>query len=624
MAARETDGEIHPLVERHGIMRQFATAQFDARPEMARTNRMFVVGNPKTLLWPSLSGAEQEAKAVAKVAEAHAVTVTYPQRDARRRGSHPDRDAERIVTSLMTGEYQIIHIAAHGQYDPDPMRSGVVMSDRIFFTPAEVTRLPRVPELVFLNCCYLGQMGQPGPSSPDPRLASSLAEGFIRAGVRAVIAAGWAVDDKAGKTFATTFYEAFLSGVSFGAAVKAAREETRHRHRSTTWGAYQCYGNPDFSFGERQTPKRTADPVTLVTSNESLGALRTLASIARSMRFDDVAWVTDQLNATLGEASKAAMLGVIPQTMLKDGNLLAAAGDAAGELDLFENAIAFYDRALAAEKASAPFAAIEQLANLMARNAATKIAATGRVDEQTRKAFVEAEQWLDWLDQKLPKTPERRALRGSLYKRMAASLPDLRTQCLEKARDTYGIDPADAAAYQSLNALAIAFALADRSMLPALVERADEFWKALPGQQPGPDRDFWDVVKFPDTMLHRHVLRQSLDAPALAELTVSYAQACHARPSPRQWASVTDHVFFLQAMTADARLPCHNPATSAMLRELHTVLTTRDFESAVAGTTSAARKGRTNTATTKAATKARTRRPGKSSRARPLRRRPRR
>ena len=64
MASRGSDGQLHPLIESHGILRQFATERdYDARPEMARTNRMFVIGNPKTLLWPSLPGAEKEAAA---------------------------------------------------------------------------------------------------------------------------------------------------------------------------------------------------------------------------------------------------------------------------------------------------------------------------------------------------------------------------------------------------------------------------------------------------------------------------------------------------------------------------------------------------------------------------------
>ena len=79
MAERGNDGKLHPLIERHGILRQFETEQYQTRPEMARSNRLFVIGNPKTLLWPSLPGAEAEAEAVEKVARAHGLQVTHPQ-----------------------------------------------------------------------------------------------------------------------------------------------------------------------------------------------------------------------------------------------------------------------------------------------------------------------------------------------------------------------------------------------------------------------------------------------------------------------------------------------------------------------------------------------------------------
>ena len=100
----------------------------------------------------------------------------------------------------------------------------------------------------------------------------------------------------------------------------------------------------------------------------------------------------------------------------------------------------------------------------------------------------------------------------------------------------------------------------------------------MPQQPPGADRDFWDVVKAPDTLLHRQVVRQALDQAALAELAGNYAQAWLARPSPRQWASVTDQVWFLQVMTGDTRLPCHDRKTSAALKNLHQILTRREFK----------------------------------------------
>jgi hypothetical protein len=608
MASRGNDGQLHPLIERHGILRQFVTEQYDTRPEMARTNRLFLVGNPRTLLWPSLPGAEKEAAAVKKVAEAHGVAVTYPQRDTSRGVVHPEREAERIVTWLLTGEYQILHIAAHGQYDPDPMKSGVVISDRVFITPAEVARLPLVPELVFLNCCYLGTMGESRPSSPDPRLASSLAEGFIRAGARAVIAAGWAVDDKAGTTFAKAFYEEFLSGTTFGDAVKLARQATRAGHRSNTWGAYQCYGNPDFRFRARGESQAAPSAPSLVTRFESLQALRTLASSTRSMSFDDVAWLTEQFAMTFG---------VIQEDWRQEGELLTVAAEIAGELDDFERAIDYYGQALGSKIASAPVQAAEQLANLLGRQAATTAMRKGKVDDRIREAFQKAEDWLDWLDQRLPATGERRSLRGSLYKRMAASLPDRRLEYLAKARDSYGVGAAAAAEYQSLNALALAFVLADKQMLAALVAQADAFWDGLQAPAAGADRDFWDVVKSPDTRLTRQVLRGSLDEASLAELTALYEQAWMARPSPRQWASVTDHIWFLQAMTGDARLPCHDPKTSAALKRLHGVLLTREFQTArpAPGGTTSRRRGAAGAKTSRtrrvppARARARTKRP---------------
>ena len=66
-------------------------------------------------------------------------------------------------------------------------------------------------------------------------------------GVRAVVAAGWAVDDGAAKTFAEEFYRQMLDGKSFGEAVQKARHQAwlGHQHVNT-WGAYQCYGDPGY------------------------------------------------------------------------------------------------------------------------------------------------------------------------------------------------------------------------------------------------------------------------------------------------------------------------------------------------------------------------------------------
>jgi hypothetical protein len=54
-------------------------------------------------------------------------------------------------------------------------------------------------------------------------------------------------DDSAAKTFARKFYAAMLDGEPFGEAVRLARSETYATHGGVnTWGAYQCYGDPDY------------------------------------------------------------------------------------------------------------------------------------------------------------------------------------------------------------------------------------------------------------------------------------------------------------------------------------------------------------------------------------------
>ena len=91
----------------------------------------------------------------------------------------------------------------------------MVIGDGIYLTPAEIRQMRQVPELVFINCCHLGHIeatdGGTSKERQDQNLiAANVATEFIRMGVHAVVAAGWAVDDGAALTFATAFYDRML------------------------------------------------------------------------------------------------------------------------------------------------------------------------------------------------------------------------------------------------------------------------------------------------------------------------------------------------------------------------------------------------------------------------------
>jgi hypothetical protein len=78
------------------------------------------------------------------------------------------------------------------------------------------------------------------------KLAASVARGLIDIGVRCVVVAGWAVDDKLAQQFGEVFYQALLQDRRpFGNAVFEARQALwAARPDNVTWGAFQAYGDP--------------------------------------------------------------------------------------------------------------------------------------------------------------------------------------------------------------------------------------------------------------------------------------------------------------------------------------------------------------------------------------------
>ena len=66
----------------------------------------------------------------------------------------------------------------------------------------------------------------------------------MKDGVRAVVAAGRAVDDNDASAFADDVVRMLCDGASYGDAVQNARKKIYPEDgpKSSTWGAYRCYG----------------------------------------------------------------------------------------------------------------------------------------------------------------------------------------------------------------------------------------------------------------------------------------------------------------------------------------------------------------------------------------------
>ncbi len=532
LLAQRTRGSVERLSSTLGMLRQFVSPDYRRNPRNCREKTAFVVGDPVTSLRP-LPEARREAEEVSRVLEA-AGYAAPPLLGA-------DATARAIGTKLFARDYRILHLAGHGQYHESPTQRGMIIGDGKYLTAAELTKLRVLPELVFLNCCHLGR----GQTEDDKiafrgrevsRLAGSVAKELINMGVKAVIAAGWAVDDDAAITFATEFYRAMLNdGEKFGIAVDRARRATADRHPSSnTAGAYQCYGNPDFSLAATQPSSADTDvsrPV-YVARQEYLDRLKSIQSTAKG--------ATPSVAVALGLELKSLEEG-IPTEWL-DGEILAAFGAAYGELERFGEAIAYYERALADPNARGPVVAAQQVANLLCREAAKL------PPEQADERLKRARQWLDWAVQ-LGRSPERLSVIGSHYKKLTASTDEARrdnfAQALkyyEEANELAVKDTGRLDTYSKINALGLRLILNDFD--PEMLRREADAARLQAIENAKDTRSVWDRVGEPDAQTVIYAL--SAGEKVECERLVARYRDVLSFASPREKDSVLTQLKFLK------------------------------------------------------------------------------
>jgi hypothetical protein len=356
------DPDEPPLAARIGVVRQLASPRGRGQVHTVAERSALVVGDTASG-FAELLAAQAEGAAVARALSASGYEVNSLKRP----------NAEEVLVNLFDGCYSVIHLAGHGVVDYGPNHyTGMVLGDGSFLTPAQVGKLRRVPELVFINCCHLGSMKGDAEQSMGeggwPLLAANLATAFIEMGCKAVVAAGWAVDDGAAKTFATRFYAEMLEGECFGEAVRRAREEAWRSHRAVnTWGAYQAYGDERYRFPETQRKQQKLPDYCF--QGQLLSDLDALSSRISGALDEERKSLVGELEAIEAAAKSRFFL---------DAEVREKLGALWGNLGNKERAIAHYRAALAQEDSRVTLHAMEQLGNLEARHGEALGGAEGR------------------------------------------------------------------------------------------------------------------------------------------------------------------------------------------------------------------------------------------------------
>jgi len=248
-----------PLVVSRQVIRRLALEQFRDSPELARGHRVLIVGDPPSGddPYPVLPGARREAQRVVETYESRQPFEVVPLIADERTPSDGTDLALAIVQALCSDAFRILHFAGHGSYhregseraEDDAEQEGMIIGEGLRLTPTLISKMRKTPSLVFLNCCHLGLVEQRSAHGRVRfnRIAANLATQFIRMGSRAVVAAGWEVDDSAAEHFAAVFHERMAGNATLAEAIHAARLSTHDKHADrNTFGAYQCWGDPEF------------------------------------------------------------------------------------------------------------------------------------------------------------------------------------------------------------------------------------------------------------------------------------------------------------------------------------------------------------------------------------------
>ena len=442
-------GALKPWSIRTQLLRTLSTETFRNNPLDANAeDAVLVIGAPNTegTAYPPLEGAKQEAKAVARLLAGPGgidPKLLFPLVE--------DDEFDVIIGALMARPYRIVHVAGHGapkQLDEQTgallSKGGVVLSEGVFLGPDEIEKLETVPELVFVNCCHLGGHDAKQTLSVDQPVAfaAGMADALIQMGVRCVVAAGWAVDDDAAEIFATRFYSALLAGEPFITAVAQAREDTWTRSpHSKTWAAYQCYGDPNWTFrrgtGDAQASRRdarrdarggTSGVAEGIASPAGLALVLEDLAIRTRYASGDVAAQQEQARVQLRELQDQhgdawGGMGAVAEAF-------GVAWEAAQDRDA---AIACYGRALCANDASASVKAHEQLGKLqverawaIAQEAGNNAATLGQMREELAMAVRELQTLVA-----LQPTMERLTLAGLAWQRQGQlqAQGDLAAEC---------------------------------------------------------------------------------------------------------------------------------------------------------------------------------------------------
>lgn len=342
-----------PLAVNAGMIRQLAIQDYRISVKQVTENTAFVLADP------DLKGFQFQLPA----AQEEGVLVNSLLSENGFETNNVNGTPGHIIKELFSKSYKIIHLAGHGVFNENSTNSsGMLIGKDVYLSTKEICQMSTVPEFVFVNCCYLGKIDGEAEAMFANRykLAANIGTQLISNGVKAVIVAGWAVDDAAALDFTKVFYAHLLDGYNFGDAVLQARKSIyeKYKSRNNTWGAYQCYGDPFYKLVQ-DSKQKTNNEYSFVIAREAEIELTNLLNKL------ELTGVSDEAHLAQLEAIALA----VDKAKLRTGKITELEAIAYNALHLYPKSVEKYASLIAEENANFSFAAMEQFCSVRMKNA---------------------------------------------------------------------------------------------------------------------------------------------------------------------------------------------------------------------------------------------------------------
>ena len=532
-----------------GIVRRFSERESSRLvPRRAETNSALVISAGKMEGQTPLPGVFVEAEQVTRIMQdgVGAEVVQLSDHDA-------PIDPATFAQRLMAG-HRFVHIASHGVFENDGKVSSALIGKGVRLNAGLVTKLRVVPDVVFLNCCQLAGIG-------THRFAPGIARALMSIGVRAVIAAGWNVDDDAAVAFASTFWQSLANRDRLGQAVLEARRASS-LGRGTTWAAYQCYGDAGYRLDNSRRPSMVSQTVP-VSSNDLVYQIEALTVRAADIRQRDPARLAERVER-LRDEFKMLRGTVENSDYATRPDVQRHLGEAARALGM-HGAAAQAFRAVTQNLAGVRGQDLERLANVQARYAqrlardpsiTAELSDVALRDVEHEALFVDALATIERALQ-LGATGERHNLMGSLFKKWAtvATDADIRDEHIKHSHDAYtnGATHHDGP-YGQQNSLQMRTLLRDPDKAD---ERADSIKISAPktstpqwqfvDQRPE-TVGYWDLADRGDRILTRLMAPEPEGAADISAAVTAYQTAFANRSSVAERDTVFTHLRDLQSL----------------------------------------------------------------------------